>query len=197
MPDDTAQPASMDDSPKGRILRGAAHLFVTRGFAQTTVRDLAAAVGMQSGSLFHHFRSKHELLEAVMVAVIELNTARMRAALAAASDPLQRLRALIRCELTSVNGETSEAMSLLLREWGSLDADAQSRVLVLRNRYERIWLDALELAAPSLVAIDAFIMRRFLNGVTAQTTYWFRSDGALSIDDLTELVMTLVAGRAA
>ena len=41
----------MDDSPRGRILRAAAHLFMTRGYAQTTVRDLGAAVGILSGSL--------------------------------------------------------------------------------------------------------------------------------------------------
>ena len=55
----------MDDSPKGRILRAAAGLFHTRGYEQTKVRDLAAAVGIQSGSLFHHFRDKEQILEQV------------------------------------------------------------------------------------------------------------------------------------
>ena len=104
----------MDGSPRGRILRAAAHLFVTRGFARTTVRELAAEVGILSGSLFHHFKSKAAILEAVMEEVIELNLDRMQRALAAARSPRARLRALIRCELTSISGETSEAMHLLM-----------------------------------------------------------------------------------
>ncbi len=44
------------------------------------MRDLAAAVGIQSGSLFHHFRTKEEILKAVMVETIRLNTALMQAA---------------------------------------------------------------------------------------------------------------------
>jgi len=45
------------------------------------VRDLAAAVGIQSGSIFHHFRTKEDILKAVMTEAILVNTERMRARL--------------------------------------------------------------------------------------------------------------------
>ena len=48
----------IDDSPRGRLLSAAAHLFRDKGFDRTTVRDIAASVGIQSGSIFHHFKSK-------------------------------------------------------------------------------------------------------------------------------------------
>ena len=183
----------LDDSPRGRILRAAAHLFVTRGFGATTVRDLAAEVGILSGSLFHHFRNKGEILEAVMVEVIELNTARMRAAVEGARAPLEQVRALVRCELMSINGETSEAMSLLLQEWNSLDRAAQKRVLVLRDRYEALWTSALTAARKDLVAVPPPVLRRLIAGMNAHTTYWFRPGAPLTIEDLTASVMhTLV-----
>lgn len=186
-----------DESAKGRILRAAAHLFVTRGFDKTTVRELAAEVGIQSGSLFHHFKSKHEILEAVMVDVIELNTGRMLTAIERETDPEVRLRTLVKCELESINGDTSEAMSLLVREWRSLPREAQERVLVLRDRYEQLFLDALEAADRGLVEIDTFILRRFIYGIDFVSGYWFKPEGPLSIDDLVELVMTLVRRRSA
>ena len=65
---------------RGRLLHEAAKLFRDKGYERTTVRDLAAAVGIQSGSLFHHFRTKEEILKAVMVETIRLNTALMQAA---------------------------------------------------------------------------------------------------------------------
>ena len=54
------------DSARGKLLQVAAHLFRNKGYERTTVRDLAGAVGIQSGSIFHHFKSKEEILRAVM-----------------------------------------------------------------------------------------------------------------------------------
>ena len=64
----------IDDSPRGRLLSAAAHLFRDKGFDRTTVRDIAASVGIQSGSIFHHFKSKEDILFAVMEEVIQFNT---------------------------------------------------------------------------------------------------------------------------
>ncbi|POC72277.1 TetR family transcriptional regulator, partial [Vibrio vulnificus] len=50
------------ESARGKLLQTAAHLFRSKGYERTTVRDLASAVGIQSGSIFHHFKSKDEIL---------------------------------------------------------------------------------------------------------------------------------------
>ena len=52
-----------DDSPRGRLLLGAAYLFYKQGYDKTTVRQLGEFIGIQSGSLFHHFKSKDELIK--------------------------------------------------------------------------------------------------------------------------------------
>jgi AcrR family transcriptional regulator len=185
----------MDDSPRGRVLRAAAHLFLTRGYAQTTVRDLAREVGILSGSIFHHFESKEEILEAVMSEVSNLNAGRMREVAAADQPPLPRVRALIRCELDSIHGETSEAMTLLVSEWRSLSGPAKERVLLARDRYEDVWLDALRAAHDELLPIDAFLLRRLLQGMTASTANWYRPRGPLSLDALTEHILSTLVRR--
>jgi AcrR family transcriptional regulator len=187
----------MDDSPKGRILRAAARLFAERGYQATTVRELAAAVGIQSGSLFHHFRDKESILEAVMLEVIELNSERLTKALEQAGEaPAVRLRGLVRSELESIHGETSEAMSLLVREWKSLSQAGHERVLALRTRYEALWLDTLRAAESELVAVQPFVLRRFIAGIVMNTATWFRPDGALSMEQLTDQVMQLLLREA-
>ncbi len=92
------------DSARGKLLQVAAHLFRNKGYERTTVRDLAGAVGIQSGSIFHHFKSKDEILRAVMEETIRYNTALMHAALADAGNVRERVLALIRCELQSIMG---------------------------------------------------------------------------------------------
>jgi TetR/AcrR family transcriptional regulator, cholesterol catabolism regulator len=187
----------MDESPRGRLLRAAAHLFLTRGYAQTTVRDLARAVGILSGSIFHHFDSKEEILEAVMTEVSLLNAERMRAALASQQAPLACVRALVRCELDAIHADTSEAMTLLMSEWRSLSAQAQERVLLARDRYEEIWLGALRAASEELVAIDAFVLRRLLQGMTSSTATWYRPQGPLTLDALTDQILSLLTRKRA
>ena len=109
--------ATDPNSAKGRLLIIAAKLFNQKGYERTTVRDLANAAGIQSGSLFHHFKTKEDILKSVMVDTIIFNTQRMKKEMAKAETCVDALKALIRCELESINGETGEAMSVLVYEW--------------------------------------------------------------------------------
>jgi TetR/AcrR family transcriptional regulator, cholesterol catabolism regulator len=190
-PEDAVR-TGLDESPKGRILRAAAHLFRTRGYDRTTVRELADAVGILSGSLFHHFSSKEKILEEVMAEVIELNTSRLEQGLSFARSPQARLRALIQSELVSIHGETGEAMSLLFLEWRNLPPEAQQRLLAMRDRYEAYWLESLEAMGHE----DPFVLRKLLTGAIAHTATWYRPDGPMDLDALTDCVTQLVARSA-
>ncbi|EPJ96663.1 TetR/AcrR family transcriptional regulator [Pseudomonas sp. CFII68] len=181
------------DSARGKLLQTAAHLFRNKGFERTTVRDLASAVGIQSGSIFHHFKSKDEILRAVMEETIRYNTALMRAALAEADSVRERVLALIRCELQSIMGGTGEAMAVLVYEWRSLSQEGQRYVLALRDIYEDLWLEVLGQAKEAgYIRGDVFITRRFLTGALSWTTTWFRAEGSLSLDELAEQALILV-----
>jgi AcrR family transcriptional regulator len=178
---------------RGRLLREAAALFRDKGYERTTVRDLAAAVGIQSGSLFHHFRTKEEILKAVMVETIRLNTALMQSAVDAAGTAQEKLRALVRAELESVNGQTGEAMAVLVFEWRSLSEASQAEVLKLRDIYEALWLDVLStLGKEKVLLADPFVVRRMLTGALSWTVTWYRPDGGLGLDDLTDQVMAML-----
>nr|WP_282451752.1 TetR/AcrR family transcriptional regulator [Marinobacter koreensis] len=182
------------DGARGRLLREAARLFRDKGYERTTVRDLAAAVGIQSGSLFHHFRTKEDILKAVMVETIRLNTALMEAAVEAVDAPREKLRALVRVELESINGQTGEAMAVLVFEWRSLSADSQAEVLKLRDIYEALWLEVLgTLRKQGDLQADPFVVRRMLTGALSWTVTWYKPErGGLTLDGLTDQVMAMM-----
>lgn len=180
-------------SARGRLLHEAARLFRDKGYERTTVRDLAAAVGIQSGSLFHHFRTKEEILKAVMVETIRLNTALMQAAVDEAQSHRDKLQALVRAELESINGQTGEAMAVLVFEWRSLSEASQAYVLELRDIYEQLWLDVLDaLRQEGMLAAEPFVVRRMLTGALSWTVTWYRPDGGLTLDDLTGQVVAMM-----
>jgi len=189
----TAGQLTDPDSARGKLLQTAAHLFRNKGYERTTVRDLASAIGIQSGSIFHHFKSKDEILRAVMEETIVYNTAVMRASLAEAQTLCERVLALIRCELQSIMGGTGEAMAVLVYEWRSLSPEGQAKVLALRDLYEQIWLQVLgEARDAGFIKGDVFITRRFLTGALSWTTTWFRPQGSLTLDQLADEALMLV-----
>lgn len=181
------------ESARGKLLQTAAHLFRSKGYERTTVRDLAGAVGIQSGSIFHHFKSKDEILRSVMEETILYNTALMRAALVDAEGVRERLLALIRCELQSIMGGTGEAMAVLVYEWRSLSPEGQTYILGLRDIYEEMWLQVLDEArVAGYSSADPFILRRFLTGALSWSITWFRPEGSITLEQLAEQALLLV-----
>lgn len=186
--------ACFDDSAKGRLLLGAAYLFHKQGYAKTTVRELAQFIGIQSGSLFHHFKTKDDILANVMEQTIIYNNVCMQSAIATSNDPEQQLKQLIKAELHAISGDTGAAMAVLVYEWFALSAENQQKLLKLRNEYEKIWLDVIKtLHQQNKVKHDPFIVRRLMGGSIAWTVTWFNLEGKLSLDELTNIVwdMTL------
>jgi AcrR family transcriptional regulator len=181
------------NSARGRLLKQAAHLFREKGYERTTVRDLAAAVGIQSGSIFHHFRTKEDILKAVMTEAILVNTERMRARLKGAPSTRDAVEVLILCELESINGETGEAMTVLVYEWRSLSEESQRSILELRETYEGLWLEVLQRARQEgLIQADPFVLRRFLTGALSWTITWYRPEGSMTVSELASQAMAML-----
>jgi len=188
----TADQLTNPQSAKGRLLATAATLFNEKGYERTTVRDLAAAVGIQSGSIFHHFKTKEAILKAVMEETIIYNTRRMKAELEHATNSKDKLLALIICELESINGVTGDAMAVLVYEWRSLSDQNQSDILKLRDEYEHLWLDVLNQAKlEGYITGDVFILRRFLTGALSWSKTWFNNSGKVSLELLAKEALNL------
>ena len=79
-----------------RILQAALEAFVEHGYHGTSIRDIAAASGLSVPGVYHHYRSKQEILAALMAATMEELLGRSRAALASAGDdPVARFEAVV------------------------------------------------------------------------------------------------------
>lgn len=97
-------PIPMGTAAQLRLLDEGAHLFLTAGYAETTMREIAAAAGMKAGSIYHHFASKEELLELILVQGIDvmIQSFHQTHQESCGASPLFRLRAHIRAHLGSL-----------------------------------------------------------------------------------------------
>ncbi len=183
------------DDRRDRLIEAAARLFRKQGYERTSVRQLAEAVGILSGSVFNHFDSKEDILLAVMSTTITTMIERLSQAANSTSSTRQRLLALIRTELDLLHGNTRDGVSIIFFQWNSLSTENQKKLLSMREEYERMWLDALQSARDEgyLVA-DPFIARRLLTGANGWTIYWYHRDGALSLDELAGTILGMLTG---
>src|SRR5947208_10997168 len=102
----TADPLTTDvefvSARRAEIVAIAGELFAERGYANTTVREIADAAGILSGSLYHHFASKDEIVDAVLSTFLHDLRERYDDVLAEDTDPAERLRGLVHVSLQTV-----------------------------------------------------------------------------------------------
>lgn len=180
-----------DDSRRAELILVAARLFRLNGYERTTVRELAEAVGLRSGSLFHYFRSKEEILLAVMANGIQSVIAEGRALMARHEQPAERLEGLFRLHMDSlINGVGGDAMHAMIYEWRSLTPQAREQIQQLSTDYEQLWDRAInEAVAQGLLQGDPAIIRKHVLGGMNFTVRWYRPDGRLSAEQVTEQML--------
>ena len=174
------------------LLHAAARLFVEKGFDATTTRDIAQAVGMRSGSPFYHFRSKQDLLKAAIIDGLETGYRRLQAAVEGIDDAEQRLRIMIRTHLGNLlEGECQAPM--LLYETRSLDAVSRAEIAAITDRYQKPWQSTLDaLALSGKLRRSAPPVRLYIFGMLNWSTQWYRVDGPLSLDQLSECAIDML-----
>ncbi len=183
-------PAGDESGLRHEIVAASARLFRTQGYERTSVRDIAAAVGIQSGSWFYHFKSKQEILLAVMSEGLAKATADIEAIATEDLAPRERFRKLVAAHLATLVMPGNDFVPVTLYEWRSLDADAVRTVAGLTQRYEDVWDKVLaDLQASGDWARPTALDRLLMFGAMNWTVQWYRARGQASLEQLVEATM--------
>lgn len=196
-PRERTNPKIGNDNRRGELVRAAAQLFREKGFEGTTIRDIAAAVGMQSGSPFYHFANKHELLMAVMEEGLRLGLERTRAVVDTAGlSAVERFRRLVRAHYGILHETGSDFIPVMLYDWRSLPTTYRRRIVELKDRYDALWqatLDALH--AEGRLGADARVARLMILGAINFSATWYRAKprgrAGVDLDSLAEQTSAL------
>jgi AcrR family transcriptional regulator len=163
------------------VIRLAGELFAEKGFRATTVREIADAAGILSGSLYHHFDSKESIGDALLSAFIDAVLADYRDAVAAGGDsPEAVLEGIIR----STSGTLSEhraALTMLQNDWSYFFTHPRfSYLRAALTEIEQIWTGQLELGKSLGVFrgdLDAKLTYRLLRDVLWLPSRWRVPEG--------------------
>ena len=173
-------------SRKAQIDHTATALFRARGFAATSMRELATELGLEAGSLYSHIKSKEEILHRVCFGLAQSFFSAFDAATAATTAPIAtQLRQAIEAHVRVLTRD-SAASAVFLHEWRHLSEPARTEFLALRDRYEAGFraLIARGLATGELQAPDAAFAALTLLASLNWLPSWYRPDGKLSPDEI-------------
>jgi TetR/AcrR family transcriptional regulator, cholesterol catabolism regulator len=117
------------------ILRTAARLFQQRGYDATSMNDVAAALRLSKGGLYHHFQSKDEILFEIMNHAMEITQERVVKPVHGIADPEDRLRALIRRHIEVVLSPQDREITVMLHENHPLPPLLRKRINARKKEY--------------------------------------------------------------
>ena len=181
------------DSRDG-LLEAAGQLFRKKGFAATTVREIAEAAGVWPGSLHYYFPTKESILLALMEQGIASAEEGFRAALEEAEDPIERIRLAIRNHIRMLVGD-KHGTYVLLYEGRGLEGDARSAMVRLRDRYDAMWDGLLYQALGTgrlRKDLDVRLTRLMILGAVNWMAQWFAAGKGRSADEIADDFATMM-----
>ncbi len=180
-----------------RVLDATAKVLARRGYAETTLTEIAADVGTHAGSIYYYFPSREALVMEVLLASIDRVYDVLHEALEASPDlsPRERLRTAIKAALvlnTSPKGDYSQAYQ---RSFNQIPDELVSQFSVRRGKTRSLWRQLLRDAQDSGYLpghVDINIATQLIMGATNWVATWYNPSGPLSREAICDSFVDLL-----
>lgn len=181
-------PRELLTDSRWEILRASARLFRERGYDATSMNDISAALKLSKGGLYHHFRSKNEILFHIMNHAMDITEERVLAPVRKVHDPEERLRALIRLHIQLVLRARDREITVILHENHPLPAGLRRRVNSRKKEYIHFVENLIGEVqrARNTRNINARAAAFALLGMINWIYQWYKAEGSLQEEDLIE-----------
>ena len=178
---------------RAELIEKSAQLFRVKGYESTTVRDIAAAAGIQAGSWFYHFKTKQDILEAIMEQGLQRSLAQIEAIASEPLPPSAMLHRLVEAHLHMLLAPDHHFIAVLLYEWRSLDEPSRRRLVALKDRYEAVWDRAIAaLHHSGDWAMPSQFDRLLIFGALNWTVQWYKPGSGADVPELARQAMRFI-----
>lgn len=171
---ENSAPTLRADNRRQALVDAAAAAFREFGYHAASMREVAGRAGMLAGSVYYHFASKDELLEAVYAEGVRRISDQVLEEIKAINEPRARLRAALEAHLDALL-DGSDYVQVVIRVWPRDAPKVEDRLNALRNDYENLFrqlIDDLDMNDD-----NKRYLRLFLIGACNWTQLWYRKGG--------------------
>lgn len=182
---------------RDELLNLAATMIAERGLRATTVRDIADAAGILSGSLYHHFSSKEEMVDEMLRDFLDWLFARYQQIIDHETDPLERLKGLFLASFDAIEHRHAQVV-IYQDEAKRLSSHERFSYVDERNRQQRkMWLDVLRQGIEAgcfRPDLDIDLVYRFIRDTTWVSVRWYQPGGPLTAEQVGRQYLAIVLG---
>jgi AcrR family transcriptional regulator len=174
-------------SRRAELLTLSANLFAERGYVSTTVRDIADAAGILSGSLYHHFDSKESMADEIITGFLDELFGTYEEIVAADHGPRETLEAVVAASFDSIHRRPAE-VAIYQNEAKHLMQLPRFDYLNQRNaEFRKLWNTILTDGVRDGVFradLDVELVYRFIRDTVWVAVRWYNPEGTLSASDV-------------
>jgi TetR/AcrR family transcriptional regulator, cholesterol catabolism regulator len=189
----TGQAASRRDE----LLELAATMFAERGLRATTVRDIADGAGILSGSLYHHFSSKEEIVDELLRGFLDWLFTRYNEIVDNEANPLERLKGLFMASFEAIESRHAQVV-IYQDEAQRLSSQPRFSYIEDMNRQQRkMWVEVLNQGIDDgyfRPDLNVDLVYRFIRDTTWVSVRWYRPGGPLTAAQVGEQYLAIVLG---
>jgi TetR/AcrR family transcriptional regulator, cholesterol catabolism regulator len=193
----TSNPISQPASRRDELLELAATMFAERGLRATTVRDIADSAGILSGSLYHHFASKEEMVDEVLRGFLDWLFERYQHVVDTEPNPMERFKGLFMASFDAIEHRHAQVV-IYQDEAKRLSSQPRfSYVEELNKRQRQMWVDVLQQGIEEgyfRPDLDVDLVYRFIRDTTWVSVRWYLPGGPLTAEEVGRQYLSIVLG---
>jgi AcrR family transcriptional regulator len=180
---------------RAELLATAAEVFATRGYAATTVREVADAAGILGGSLYYHFDSKESMADEILSTFLNEMWAAYEQVLAAGLGARDTLTALVAESFRCIDRHRP-AVVMYQNESRHLATGPRFAYLTeSRRRFEDMWMTLLERGVREgafRADLDTALVYRFIRDTVWVAATWYQRGGRLTAEEIARQYLAMV-----
>ena len=183
--------AKKNDS-KELILSEASVLFWQKGYADTSMKDIAGACGFRPANIYNFFKNKEEILfEILFDEMNDIIKAFKEIERSENRDPIKKLAGLIGAHTRLTLSSRRTSVLLFDVGLGSLSMENREKIVSLRDEYDRIMAAAIQegIDAGIFIPTDVKMALFCIASMITRTRIWFSDKGRLSLDEVTDYII--------
>lgn len=183
----------MAGNKQADILSAAIHLFQQKGYHATSMQDIADAVGLQKGSLYHYISGKEDLLVVIIHDVLSQYTARLSEIRSMDLPVRQRLEMAVRFHLHGI-ADNLGMLTIFLRESYACNEEQQKQIHEESATYNRMFEELFQegIDAGEIRNMEAKLAARIMLGACNWLYRWYEPDGPKSVGEVADQFVSIL-----
>jgi AcrR family transcriptional regulator len=185
------------NSRRDELLGLAATMYAERGLRATTVRDIADGAGILSGSLYHHFSSKEEMVDELLRSFLDWLFERYREIVDSEPNSLERLKGLFMASFEAIEHRHAQVVIYQDEAQRLLSQPRFSYIEDMNRQQRKMWVEVLNQGVDEgyfRPDLNVDLVYRFIRDTTWVSVRWYQPGGPLTAVQVGEQYLAMVLG---